>query len=388
METRHTVLNTPFPTILHSARYSAYFMAVLSFYYVAKGFLTSAARHKKACSVLQETPACESAEPRTHISLIPVRESVLYVLYGIVVLYLGTIYVVHFPSVKELWSNRVLASAFGTPIYSTYKITFIFYVTASLSVYLCLKKRSSKYLLLLTPLVLFNLATSDRDFLYSTLLLTIGVRIILKQKLYLSAVLIVAVILATMSTVRATWRRGIQFENLLAVPGEFLLSAEAGYTILQSKHSVDVPSLLVYSAGTLATPMVMSAAMGGNPNFSWILTEEAGKLWFGLGGSLLCEVYSTKSRSIEMAYPFIVIAYTIMINRFLRLRNFFGTTVFLFFLAGTHALFRTGVVYFAFQPLYYAIYAASWYWLAYLVYQRKTLEIDRLVSVSSHTYAQ
>ncbi len=372
IETRQTVLKASFQTILYSARYSVYFVAVISLYYVAKGLWAHAGRRSGWRWTLHGTNPRAKETPERQPILIPIRETVIYAMYSVIVLYLGVIYVVHFPSVKVLWSNRVLASEFAKPIYLAHKIPFIFYVTASLSIYLCLKKHSSKYLLLLLPFVLFNLATAAREFLYSALLLTIGVRIILKQKVYLSLVLIVTLILVAIGPVRATWRRGIQFENLLAVPGEFLLSAEAGYTILESSRSVDVPSLLVYSVGAVFTPMLMRAVMGGNPNFSWILCEDAGKLWFGLGGSLLCEVYSTKSQWIRIVYPFLLIGYTILINKLLRLRNFFGILIFLFFLAGTHALFRTGVIYFSCQPLYYGIYAASWYWVSRVLCDRRT----------------
>jgi hypothetical protein len=372
LDTHETVLKASFETILYSARYSVYFIAVISMVYIGKLLLCVAGFNGCIYNRGRRTDATETASCG-HVPLVPIRETVIYTLYALIFVYIVAIYLVHFPSVTVLWSNRVAASAFGTPIYLRYKITFVFYMAASLSIYLCLRRCSSRYLLLLLPFVLLNLVTSDRDYLYSATLLAIGVRTILKERVPVSVVVGVMVILAAIGTVRATWRHGVQLDRVLTVPGEFLISAEAGYVILQSRESVDVPALVAYSLGTVFTPMAANALLGGNPNFSWILREEAGRLWFGLGGSLLCEVYSTKNRAIEIVYPFLLMGYTIIINKLLAHRSFFAVLVFLFFLAGTHSLFRTGIVYSSCRSLYYGIYAAGWYWLSYMLYKQKGL---------------
>jgi len=144
--------------------------------------------------------------------------------------------------------------------------------------------------------------------------------------------------------------------------------------ILESNRSVGLIELVAFSIGKVLTPMLITLIMGGDPHFGTIIAADS-TLAFGLGGSLLSEVYAVKSQFLYWVYPFLIIAYSCMINSILRRRNFFGILIFVFFLAGSHRMFRSGLIYVSLEPLYYYIYAASWYWLLKLQFQKRRIQL-------------
>jgi hypothetical protein len=119
----------------------------------------------------------------------------------------------------------------------------------------------------------------------------------------------------------------------------------------------------------------MSALFGGAYNFREIINIES-MLHFGLGGSLLSEVFSFKNNYIYFLYPFITIGclefYNFLYARF----NFFGMLIFLNFIYLTHSVFRSGIIFSMTDPVYYAMYGGLWYWVSKFVISRSDNYIE------------
>ncbi len=137
--------------------------------------------------------------------------------------------------------------------------------------------------------------------------------------------------------------------------------------MIESQLSINIIEHSVYSIGKIITPQVMTALFGGVPNSAKIIEAES-PLLIGLGGSLLNEVFSAKTSFLYIIYPFIAILYLELIN-YIRMRTrYFGVLVFIFYLTSTHSFMRGGIIFVSMEPIYYALYAASWYWITKMIF--------------------
>ncbi len=166
-----TQLKASFDTIVYVAEYSLYFISILTIYYFFKALLSHKNNKKRNKPMFRE------------VSVTPLRNSVVYLLYICVVSYIAVCFYINFPGIKLLWSDRGFASDFSILINDTFKSQFVFYIVASVIVYLSVKNRKNCYLLMLIPFMLMNVLTTDRDYLYQSIMIMIGVFLITKTKI-------------------------------------------------------------------------------------------------------------------------------------------------------------------------------------------------------------
>lgn len=350
VETGVTALGASYETIRFSAQYSLYFMFVVAVYYLIKALRSPAERHQSRCGV------------QGHITLAPISNNVIYGIYAVIVTYVLAAFFLSSPGIYSLWSDRLLASALSMALNETYKIQLMFAITVSLIVYLTMKNGGKRYLLMLLPFVALNLMTTGRDLLFQSLMVAIAVYLLTGTRIPVLKLAAISVLIVSIEMLRATWAGPFELGSYVFVPGELLNSAETGHLLIESQRSVSLLDLVLYSLGKIFTPQLMMALFGGVVSFRDIVTAES-QAAFGLGGSLLSEVFSTKNYYLYVLYPFIAIAYLESVNLLRARAGYFGILVFVFYLISTHWIFRGGVIFVSMDPLYYALYAAGWYWI-------------------------
>ena len=361
LDTSKSYVGASYETILFSSQYSFYFLMVLIGYYAYKAFMPAR--------------GCFAVKP---LSYALISDGVVYVLYGIAVVYVLLVFFTHYPGVNELWSNRSLASAFASNINDTYKITFVFYSVVSMVVYLAIKNGRAWFVVMLLPFVMMDILTTDRGFLFRSLMVWIAILLLNGRRVPVAKLLVLSFFIIVIEVLRVEWQRSFEWGDFLFVPAELKLTAEAGLLILESDRAVSVMQYVGYSLGKVFTPQLWAGLFGDIHHFREIIVEES-PLSFGLGGSLLSEVYSFKNNIVLMVYPFLVIAYLEVVNYLRRWAGVFGVMVFVFYLASTITIFRSGVIFSSMEPVYYTIYAFSWYWVvSFIARERKLFFLSSL----------
>lgn len=352
-----TIIGASYETIRFSGQYSLYFLSILIFYYAFKIFLPSS-RHAITNTIM----------------LLPVSNGVIYLVYALIASYVLLVIYFNTPGLNILFSNRGEGSSFFLLINKTYKVTFIFFSVVSMVLYLALRKKRGRYIVMLFPFVIIDFITAGRTFLYQSLMVWLFVLLVNDRKVPLGKFTLLGIFIILIEMFRTSWVDYFLLDTWLwFLPQEILITAETGFLIIESDRSTDMFSYVAYSIGKVFTPLVMSMFFDVVPDFKPIIAHET-NVETGLGGSLLTEVYSFKSTALLIAYPFLAIVYLELLNHLRRVAGFFGILVFLFYIMSTHSIFRAGFISTGFEPIYYAIYAVSWYWfIAILTPGRNTI---------------
>ena len=360
LNTGVTLIDASMSSIVFAAQYSLYFTAVLTIYYVLK-----------SVRLLKKRAFAHSVS--RSVAVIPINNNILYFFYLIILVYVASVFFINFPGLSQLWSDRAFASVFKTEMNNVYKITMLFAVTVTMVAYLVIKNRKMIYVLMFAPFVVMDLLTTDRVFLYQTLLITIGMMLLIDKKIPLVKFAVAGLFTISIEVMRTIRPSDLDLTRFIFIPGELLYTADAGLMIIESQMSINYLELIAYSFGKALSPQLMAALFSDMPHFSRIIHVES-QLQTGLGGSFLSEVFSLKNNFLLIIYPFVTISYLVLINKIIARRvGFFSVLIFLFFLMSTHTFFRGGLIYVMMEPIYYTLYAGAWYWIiSSLAFRRAT----------------
>lgn len=345
LSTGLTLTKAAYSTIHFVAGYSAYFLSIISIFYLIY--------------VLKKRRIIKMFIPK----IIQIDNKIIYVFYSLIILVLIFIYAIEIHGRIQIFSNRGLGSFLYTNINNKYKLTFLYYIVISFTTYLSIKNKSIKYLLLLVPFAIFELILSGRTYAYMMLMASIIIFRVLGKKIPILSLFLFSFFLLAISAIR-----GGDAISLDSIDGEVLLTFETVYLVFESNSFIETWRMVLYSITKMFSTM-LAQMFFGDAFFGKIVTQE-NPLHFGLGGSLLTEVFSTNSLLLRYLYPFLIILYSLIINKLLRKRTFAGLLFFVFFVSGSHRMFRSGLITFSFEPIYYIIFAASWYWYFRYVYVR------------------
>lgn len=359
VQTGITAVGASYATIEFSAQYALYFATILTIYYLVKTLRPNRSAINNGLGVKHE------------IKLVPIDNRIVFGLYAAITAYVVIAFLLNSPGVYQLWNDRALASTFTRDFNDAYKIQFLFAVSTSMIVYLACKSGRSRYIAMFLPFVCLNLMTTDRDLLYQSLVGAISILLITGSRIPVLKMTALAGLIVSMEVLRGSWTQGFVLADFLFVPGELLYSKEPEFLILESDMSTNLYELVTYSIGKVLSPQAMSTLFGGIPNFRFIIEAES-QLTFGVGGSILSEVFSVKNNVLLAVYPFIAILYLEMINILRSRAGFFGILIFVFYLTSTHTIFRTGIIFASMEPVYYSIYAAAWYWAIRFMFVGRT----------------
>lgn len=347
-------INASYQTVCFSAKYSLYFLSAITIHYFIKTLIILF--KKKGCITI-----------RDNHRIVPINNKVIYFFYIFLIGYVGFAFILNIPSVNSLWTNRKMASSFCMHLNATYKTEFIFCMVVSMVIYLVTKNFKKKYLIMLLPFCLFDLITTDRGFLYQSLCVYLYVFLITKTKVPKFKVIVIGFLIISIAVLRVqVSRQSFSLNDYLSLQLESN-TVEAGYLMIESEKSVNFFKFLYYCIEKIFPIQPMSNSLGKDINFKYILKAE----WFlysGIGGSLLSEIFSIKSRFLYFIYPFICLLYLEFVNKVRDKMGFLGSLVFAYYLIKTHSIFRSGLMDMSMIPIYNALYAAGWYWSLYLYF--------------------
>lgn len=351
-----TAIGASSHTIIYSGKYSSFFLFCLIIFFSIKILILRKSKNNKKRS----------------IKVAAIDTKIIYLLYLLIITYILFAFIADYPSIKLLWTYRGKASLFSTEFNEKYKVTLLFFLIVSMVIYMSIIRNSISYIFLLTPFVVLNLLTTDRSFMYQSLLVWIFLLLINKKRIPLFKLIAAGLFIAFFEVTRTVLNTGLSIDNFFIIPGELLYSSESGLLILESNDSVNIFNYIIFSFGKIFTPKIMSLIFDNNPHFRQIINDN-NPLMLGLGGSLLSEVYSFKSDIGLFIYPIVIVTYLEIINYLRKNAGIYGLMIFIFYLMSTISFFRGGLIFCSFDPLYYLIYAFVWYWPLSLYFKRKRI---------------
>jgi len=346
-----TLIGASYETIMFSGKYSLYFISIVTIYYLIKTVFPLLKKRRTTHGF------CIS------IALVPISNGAIYLIYAVITTYILSAFFLNSPGIFNLWTDRAMAAHFKMTFNATYKTQLMFAITISMAVYLTIKNGVNKYIAMFIPFITMDLMTTDRSFLFEAFMASIGILLLTKTKIPVIKLAFISFIIVSMEVIRSSWQENILLSQLQFIPGELLFTTESSYIMIESKLSTNIFEYSLYSLGKIFTPKVMDVLFESTPHFANIINAES-TLLTGLGGSLLSEVFSAKSLILYILYPFVAISYLEIINFIKYYAGYFGILVFVFYLFSTHAIFRNGIIFTSVEPIYYTVYAASWYWFA------------------------
>lgn len=297
--------------------------------------------------------------------------TVPFFIMTILALYVLAVIIFNSPPPRMMWSDRAFAAEVFSDIIQSYKIVFFFFVVISCILYVILKTKNLLSLSFLAPFILIDLISTDRDFLVMSFLSILFMIHLCDHKVPVLKMFGVGFLIISMEVFRSAGSSGVHLVDFLYVPGEMRLTFEGALVVLASEREVPFFEQLVLSVLKIFSPSLINLIYGSVPHFTDILDIES-PVSFGLGGSLLAEPFGYKNRFLLILYPFICFSYFKMINIFKSRFGFFGLLVFVIAIASMQSVFRNGVIYLSYQPFYFALFAASWFWVIRLIFPGKT----------------
>jgi hypothetical protein len=319
--------------------------------------------------ILIKNKAGEGRKKLIHVSNISV--TVPFFLMTILAFYVLAILILKSPPPSMMWSDRGFASEIFTEIVQSYKLTLVFFIVVSCITYIVLKTNNLLSLFFLAPFVLIDLISTDRDFLVMSFLSILVMINLCERKVPVLTMFGAGFLIISMEVFRTAWSSGIELVNFLYVPGELRFTFEGALVVLASEREVPFFEQLIVSVLKIFSPTLIHSIYGYAPHFTDILEIES-PVSFGLGGSLLAEPFGYRNSLLLIIHPFICFSYFKIINIFKSNFGFFGLLVFVVAIASMQSVFRNGVIYLIYQPFYFAVFSASWYWVVRLAYPSKT----------------
>lgn len=326
-------------------KYSLYFAVVLLVHYIYKSFRN-----------------VQSIEKDINTNTILIDKRIIYALYIILTVSIATIFILNYPGFNEIYQNRSIGANTLEIINSDYKIVFIFHVVASFVLYLSIKEKKIKFLIMLIPFGMMDLLLLSRVFIYQILTITIVIFLINRRKIPILTLSYLGISLVLMEYVR---NFGIEYimtnEIEYTLPREITSTAKVGILILESSLVNDASQYIISSLGKIFPNIIIKQVYTEIPSYNFIILNESNSR--SLGSSILCEAFSFKSNFMLIIYPLLAIFYLEFINFVKNKTRIFGLVLFMNFLMATHSIFRTGYINVSTEPFYYTFYAFSWYWI-------------------------
>lgn len=293
------------------------------------------------------------------------------------VIFISGFYFVFFfkdsPGIGVLWSSRRLAADFWRDFNSVYKLMFYFYFVTSVVLYLVLKERRVKYLFLLAPFVMFDLATTSRTYLLFCLMIVVFCFLAQNRKVNIPMLCLIGISIVAMEVIRAYYQWGTAFfgSGLVAfMPKEFMYTTLSSYIILDSAEKVDLGYFILHVLSRSVAPGIFQSFYGDALYWFRQIIDANSNVSFGLGGSLFSEIYAIDSEVLYIFYPVMVSSFFILLSSVRGKLGFFGLLLTVFVILQIYPMMRTGFFYNIFSIPYYFIYTFCWYWILRLIFKK------------------
>lgn len=224
--------------------------------------------------------------------------------------YILIIILMYFHDIIHAYGNRRLQSDINTMLIMKYKIYFLFYVLAMLSVVGFFLNRHYINIVLLAPYVVLDLLLSGREFMLMTVLLFLLMTAYRNQTPRARYIWYCCLFLLLVGIVRSgTYKLGDSFL-------EFLFTYSAAFLLLHVSYAASFAQTICHSI-LMVFPQAVAQSLYPAKTSNYITVMEALNplsSHMGLGGSLIAEMVSFKSTIVIVIYPVLVCFYGIIAN--------------------------------------------------------------------------
>lgn len=233
-----------------------------------------------------------------------------YFVLILILIYVLCIYSFYTPKIVEFNGDRKVLSAINTELIQVYKMAFVFFTLIFYSIFFSTtSKFRLKWIVLLLPFVLFDIASSGRYYIVMSLITYLVLRVRLSLKLDFKKILLLFLVLLfyrSLATEKFYWE---------SVFGEFLFTMGNAHMVLE----YDISSLNDYEAifalfGRLLPLNLYSYFLDGWYESYLVQTSELNPLYAGLGGSVIAEALSL-GKGAWIIYPWVIVMYSYIYRR-------------------------------------------------------------------------
>ncbi|MBH0015102.1 O-antigen polymerase [Pseudoalteromonas sp. NGC95] len=287
------------------------------------------------------------------------------------------------PSIISLWQSRRVSADYWADFNSQYKFVTFSYMVISAVTYSVIKEGKPHLLFLLIPFVFFDILTTSRSLLLFCLLGFVFNWVAVGRKPPNLTVFICSILLISIEFVRGlfAWGELAAYDSILItlMPKEALNTTMSSFIVMESNVKVESLPFLFEVISNFFRPGVFSGLYADSiSSFRDILDAES-QFEFGLGGSMLSEIYALDSTLIYYLFPFIVCAFFWGIHKVSEKLNFLGIILNLYLITQIYSMYRIGFFVSVPNIIYYIIYSFSWYWILSILLRNKNQVIFREV---------
>jgi hypothetical protein len=284
--------------------------------------------------------------------LFRIDKSFLFYSSCLITLYISLVILINHSNF-DFFGNRVVNVENYAYFNSKFKLNFASYVLVGLVVYQIASTSKLKYISFLSPILIFDLLTFGRYYLFlffSVLLISF---LLLNRKIPILAVGLLGVSIISVEFIRAIVGGSLNFDLLVIIPGELLLT----YI-----HTIKD----LYTGQQLITPSEYFDIILAKLSFISSFSNEISS--YKPPQNFLGEVFFMDSKIFKYTYPFLVLLILEFLYFIVNKTYFLGIITLTFYVILLPVLFRNGIIIGFFELLYYLIYAVPWYFLFLLHY--------------------
>ena len=265
----------------------------------------------------------------------------------------------YWPQLMGAWGNRGLQSSLSSSIWTTYKIYPLFLFSTMLLTYVILHTRKLKYLIFLSPFLVWDVLTMSRSHILLIFLLVIVLISLLNYKVHILRVGLILFVIASIAVIRTG---NFNPRHVVAsITGEFTNTYATANLMQEANQSCKVgPALKLMIMRTFITKSMYDDIFGDYVPFMTYAGElNPLKAVTGLGGSMLGEAISFKNKLVLLLFPIVIACYGVLMNVFVAKGGYAGKMLFILAILEIFDVFRGSFVITAMYPFQLILYLGS-----------------------------
>jgi hypothetical protein len=247
-----------------------------------------------------------------------------------------------------------------------FKLNFASFILVGLVIYQVGSTSKLKYILFLSPLLIFDLLTFGRFQLFLFFSVLLVSFLLLNRKIPIIGAVLLGVSVISIEFIRAFSIGSLNLETLIIIPGELLL------TYLHTIEDLYAGQLIIPSEYFDILLSKLSIIKSYSNEISNYKAPQ----------NFLGEVFFVDSKIFEYTYPFLVLLILEFLYFIVHKTYLFGMIALTFYIILLPVFFRSGIIIGFFELLYYLIYAVPWYFLFLLHNAGRTNNLVKGGSIS------
>lgn len=301
---------------------------------------------------------------------------ILKIVTLLIVLYILFILVINYSILFEIYGNRRLQADFNTVLINKYKVYFLFNILCIIIAFLVLATKKNIHIIYLFPFVVIDILLSSRYLILITIIFTLLMLAYNKYYIKITHLVISVIFLVFLGLIRSTHLENIE---LIQSIYEFLFTYSAAFLIIDDNtYQANILDVLLFSVGKLCLIDITNFfSINGFTDYRVIMSElNPLSDRMGLGGSLIAEIISFKSKIIIGLIPIYLALYAFLINYFLRSDILWLRIYGVLFILFIFSFFRGAMFDHLLYPLYLMIYFGFWIFAFDVIRQNKIRRVS------------